>query len=201
MRLLAENVGIDRGGRRILSGVSFTLDAGALALTGPNGVGKSSLLRAIAGFLPPAEGRIRIEGCDDPSTALHYIGHRDALKPQLTVRENMAFAAGFLGAGQTIDPLAALGALAIESTIDLPVAWLSTGQRRRVALAHLALVPRPLWLLDEPLSGLDARSVARFETMAQAHVAGGGLLIVATHTPLHVTTRELRLGPTTGEGD
>jgi heme exporter protein A len=194
MRLVADSLSIDRGGRRILSNVSFRLDRGALSVTGPNGVGKSSLLRALAGFLAPAAGAVRLEGVGDPATAIHYVGHRDGLKPQLTARENLAFMARFLGArGPAALPAAALGALAVEALADLPVAWLSAGQRRRVALARLVVAPRPLWLLDEPLTGLDAASVERLEALAADHVAGGGLVVAATHAPLRIATGELRL--------
>ena len=202
MRLVAADIGIDRGGRRILSDVSFELVAGAMAVTGRNGAGKSSLLRVLAGLLRPAAGRITIEpdasrghGADD--VPLHYLGHRNALKPHLSARENLAFAAGFLGGdfrSGGADPRDALAAWGLEAAADTPVAWLSAGQTRRVALARLLVVPRPLWLLDEPSTGLDAGSLATFERLARAHLAGGGLIVAATHGPLAFATCELRLG-------
>ena len=195
MRLRASGLCIDRGGRRILSDVTFALDAGALLVTGENGTGKSSLLRVLGGFLPPAAGEIRFEECDDDlAPPLHYIGHRDGLKAQLTARENLRFAAGFAGAeASDADPVSALAGFGLADAADVPVAYLSTGQRRRVALARLLVAPRKLWILDEPTSGLDARSVGLFEDACRAHLAGGGLLIAATHLPLSFPARELRL--------
>ena len=194
MRLLASRLCIDRGGRRIVSDVSFEMTSGVLLITGENGAGKSSLLRVLAGLLPPADGSFSIEGADDVDVPLLYLGHRDGLKPQLTVRENLRFAADFLRQGDAVvDPLAALSAYGMEGTIDVPVGFLSTGQRRRVALARLLVSPRPLWLLDEPTNGLDFQSIARFEECVKAHVSRGGIVLAATHAPLRVPARELRL--------
>ena len=195
MRLLAADLCIDRGDRRVLSDASFTLESGeALLVTGDNGAGKSSLLRVIAGFLAPAAGTVEIKGASGEEPPLHYLGHRDGLKDALTSRENLDFAADYLAAGQAREPLVALAALGLEAAADVPAAWLSTGMRRRVALARLLVAPRPLWLLDEPTSGLDARSVALFEAVVSEHLANGGLLVAATHQPLRFPARELRLG-------
>ena len=187
MRLTAQNLSLERGGRLLLSKLTFALEAGeALVVTGPNGAGKSSLLRALAGFLPLGGGAVVWEGLADGETAqerLHYVGHADALKGALTARENLEFWAGLLGgpAGGVVDALARLGLAAIA---DLPVRALSAGQKRRVALARLLVAPRPVWLLDEPTTALDAAAQGRFADMARAHMSEGGLVVAATHAPL-----------------
>jgi heme exporter protein A len=171
----------------VLAGVGFALTAGdALVLRGPNGSGKSSLLRLLAGFLPPAAGRLAWEGvavADDPAAhraRLHWVGHADAIKSALTVRENLAFAARLAGAGEERIGVA-LTQFGLEGLTGLPGRLLSAGQRRRTALARLLAAPRPLWLLDEPGVGLDAASRARLEDAIASHRAGGGLVVVATH--------------------
>jgi heme exporter protein A len=167
--------------------VGFALAAGdALVLRGPNGSGKSSLLRLLAGFLAPAAGRLAWEGAaigDDPGAhrmRLHWVGHADAIKSALTVRENLAFAAAMAGAadGRIAGALAHFG---LAGLAELPGRLLSAGQRRRTALARLLAAPRPLWLLDEPGVGLDAASRTRLEEAIAGHRAGGGLVVLATH--------------------
>lgn len=186
MRLSVENLACDRGGRRIFEGVTFALAPGeALVITGRNGAGKSSLLDMLAGRLAPAAGRIRFAGEGERSLAesLHYVGHRDALKAALTARENLDFARGFLG-----DPALAsedaLSAVGLAHAAELPVAYLSAGQRRRVALARLLVARRPLWLLDEPAAALDAASQDILRGLIEAHRDGGGMAIATTHAPL-----------------
>jgi heme exporter protein A len=184
MRVMASNVSVDRGGRRVLAGVDFSLaEGGFLELTGPNGSGKSTLLRAIAG-LCHLEGALALEGgAADLAIGqqAHYIAHQDAVKAALTVRENLAFWAGFLGGG---DVGAALASFALEGLADFAGGLLSQGQKRRLALSRLALVPRALWLLDEPSVGLDAASNARLQGLMRLHLSRGGLIIAATHVPL-----------------
>ncbi len=178
--------------------VAFSLKAGgALLLTGPNGSGKSTLLRLLAGLLRPAAGTLHWNGedalADSPMHArrVGYVGHLDAIKSGFTAAENLAFAARLSG-GSVVDALAEVG---LEELADLPARMLSAGQRRRLALARLGLTRAPLWLLDEPTLGLDARSVERFGRMIGAHRAGGGIVVAATHLPLPLgLAGELALG-------
>ena len=186
-----------RGDRAIFAGLSFSVPAGgALLLTGANGAGKSSLLRVIAGLLPAAGGEVVLEGTPsrtDPAghaLRLRYISSQDALKPALTVAENLAFYAALWGG----DVAPALEALGLSPLASLPGRVLSTGQRRRLALARLALAPARLWLLDEPSLGLDAASVSRLGTLMARHRAAGGAILAATHLPLPLPdARELKL--------
>ena len=186
-----------RGDRAVFAGLSFAVPAGgALLLTGANGAGKSSLLRVIAGLLPAAGGEVLLEGTparSDPTghaLRLRYISSQDALKPALTVAENLAFYAALWG-GEVTPALESLGLGALAS---LPGRVLSTGQRRRLALARLALAPARLWLLDEPSLGLDAASVARLGDLMARHRAADGAILAATHLPLPLPdARELKL--------
>ncbi len=194
MQIEASALSVERGGRIVFSGLGFRLAAGeALVVTGPNGAGKSTLLRALAGLLPLAAGQITTS----PATELrraelcHYIGHADALKPSLTLSENLSFSAALLG-GQDIDR--ALEALGLVAIADFPAAYLSAGQKRRAALARLVAVFRPIWLLDEPLTALDAAAQAVAGRLMQAHLAAGGLIVAATHAALPIDARELALG-------
>lgn len=185
----------------MFEGLSFTLDPGdALLLHGPNGSGKSSLLRMLAGFLPPAAGHLAWQGApvaaDLPAhrARLHYVGHADGIKPALSVRENLDFAAA-LADGQA-PALQALDAFGLAALADVPCRLLSAGQRRRAALSRLLGTPRPLWLLDEPGSGLDAGSRERLERELAGHRAGGGIVVVATHGDVAVSDPlVLELGP------
>jgi heme exporter protein A len=196
-----------RGGRRVFSGINFSVDSGeALVLTGPNGAGKSSLLRVIAGLIRPAEGRLLLKGGDAEMSLgeqAHYVGHLDPLKPALTVTENLSFWARFLNGKVAGDPRLAERALetvSLADLADLPAGYLSAGQRRRLSLARLLAVPRPIWLLDEPTTALDAASQDRLRALMQAHLLGGGMIVAATHGPLGLADcAELRLGtPSTG---
>jgi heme exporter protein A len=188
-RLTAAELACDRGERRVFTGVRFDIGAGdALAVVGPNGAGKSSLLRLLAGLLPLAAGKLLWNGTavgDDPEAhraRLHYVGHLDAIKPQLTPAETLAFHARLRGRGADRSAVtAALDALGLARLADLPGRFLSQGQRRRAALARLLVAPAPLWLLDEPTNGLDADSLGRLTEIIDNHRAGGGLIVAATH--------------------
>jgi heme exporter protein A len=196
-RLSGRSVICIRGGREVFSGLDFDASAGeALALVGRNGAGKTSLLRLIAGLLVGSGGSIELHGGDGELTLAeqsHYLGHRDALKPALSVMENLGFWRDFLG-GIASDPAASLKAVGLDHTAHLPAAYLSAGQRRRLSMARLLAVQRPVWLLDEPTSALDTAGQAMFADLMTAHLAGGGLIIAATHGPLGIAARELRIG-------
>lgn len=198
MRLIVDKVNCRRGERIVLAEVSFTVSAGeALLLTGPNGSGKTTLLRTIAGLLPPAAGSVRVEGGAreaEPGEYCHYIGHRDGVRPSLTVAETVAFWCRYLGAGEAAASTA-LDRLEIAPLADIPAMYLSAGQRRRVGLARLLTAQRPIWLLDEPTTSLDAQAQATFAALVKAHRSTGGIVIAATHAPLGVAgAREIRLG-------
>jgi heme exporter protein A len=197
MRLSGRGVKCVRGGRELFSGLDFEASSGeALAVTGENGSGKTSLLRLIAGLLMPAEGSIALDGGETELTLpeqAHYLGHRDALKPALSVMENLAFWRDFLG-GKASDADESLAAVGLDHAADLPAAYLSAGQRRRLSLARLLAVRRPVWLLDEPTAALDGAGQDLCGGLMRDHLARGGLIIAATHAPLQIETRELRLG-------
>jgi len=200
MRLLASDLGCRRSGREVFAGIGFSVGTGeALAIRGRNGAGKSSLLRMVAGLLRVAEGRLTLEG-GDPELSIgeqaHYLGHLDALKPSLSVGENLRFWSGFLGAATATigEPLATVGLAALA---DLPAAYLSAGQRRRLSIARLLAVKRPIWLLDEPASSLDAAAQKRLGELMAAHLASGGLILAATHGELGIgSAREVDLDQT-----
>lgn len=169
----------------VFTDVNFALSSGQLLeLRGPNGAGKSSLLRLIAGLGEAVSGRITLSGGSvDLSIGqqAHYAAHQEAIKSPLTVTENLKFWGDFLGGG---DIEAALAAFDLDPLADYPAALLSAGQKRRLSMARLALVPRLLWLLDEPTVGLDAASLDRLTRLLRGHLTGGGLAVVATHAPL-----------------
>jgi heme exporter protein A len=182
----------------VFAGLDFAVASGeALAVTGRNGAGKSSLLRLIAGLLATAGGTIRLEGGDAERTLAeqcHFIGHRDGLKPSLSVRENLDFWRGFFGGERGLSAEASLEALGIAHLCELPASYLSAGQRRRVALARLVATRRPVWLLDEPTSALDTQAQALLGGLMTQHLRQGGLIVAATHDALGVPVRELRIG-------
>jgi heme exporter protein A len=197
MRLEASGLLCLRGGREVFSGLSFAVSGGeVLLVTGPNGSGKSSLLRMIAGLVRVSGGRLGCSGGDAersmPEQA-HYLGHQDALKPSLTVAENLDFWTRYLGGTQP--PQQALAAVGLAGLAGLPAAYLSAGQRRRLSIARLLAVQRPIWLLDEPTSALDSDAQQILTRTMREHLAGGGLIVAATHGPIGIDgARELRLG-------
>jgi heme exporter protein A len=195
LRLVASGLAVRRGPRFLFRGLDVSLSGGqVMQLTGPNGSGKSTLLRLLAGFSPPDAGTVGIAGADEeaPGMFLHYFGHREGLRPALTARENLAFLAGLLG-GDESRIAEALTRLGIARLIDLPVRVLSEGQRRRVALARLLVIDRPIWLLDEPLASLDAEAIATVSTLLADHAKTGGMALVATHQSLAATNATLDL--------
>lgn len=204
MRLSAIDLTCRRGGREVFAGLGFRLAGGqALAVTGRNGAGKSSLLRIVGGFIRPAAGRLWLEGGDPELTIAeqaHYLGHQDAVKPSLSVAENLTFWTAFFGAA-SIKARDALDAVGLGSIAALPAAYLSAGQRRRLSIARLLAVKRPIWLLDEPASTLDAAGRDRLTSFMQSHLAAGGLILAATHGALGLSgAQELSLDQTAYAG-
>lgn len=199
--LFGQALACRRGTRLLFEGLHFTIRTGeALVVTGPNGAGKSSLLRIVAGLIAATSGRVQLEGLERdarPAEQMHYLGHEDALKGALSVAENLTFWRTVLGApGLTVAE--ALEEVGLGGLGRLPAAVLSAGQRRRLAIARLLVSRRPVWLLDEPTTALDASAQGRFAALGRAHLEAGGLILAATHAPLDFGSgaRELRLGAT-----
>ncbi len=199
IQLSGRGVACVRGGREVFSGLDFEAASGeAVAVVGRNGSGKTSLLRLIAGLLVPAGGTIALEGGDAELTLpeqCHYLGHRDALKPALSVTENLSFWADFFG-GARGDATESLATVGLDHATHLPAGFLSAGQRRRLSLARLLTVRRPVWLLDEPTNALDVAGQEMFGGLMREHLARGGMIVAATHAPLGIDSRELRIGGT-----
>lgn len=196
MRLTAIDLLCHRGGREVFAGVNFTLASGeALTISGRNGAGKSSLLRMVVGLVRLAGGRLVLEG-GDPELSIaeqaHYLGHQDPLKGSLSVAENLRFWSGFLGGSADVG--GSLETVGLGKLAALPAAYLSAGQRRRLSIARLLAAPRPIWLLDEPTSTLDAGAQERLAELMRAHLAAGGIILAAAHGPLPLSTaQELQL--------
>lgn len=196
MMLSGTDLACVRAGLPIFRDVSFAIDAGqALLVTGPNGSGKTTLLRLIAGLIRPTRGQVTLAGLDPEASIgeeAHYLAHQDALKPSLTVAENLGFWSRFMG--PPASPETALAAVRLDTLAGLPAAYLSAGQRRRLSLARLLAVYRPIWLLDEPTATLDADGQASLAQIMRDHLASGGIIVAATHGPLGIDgARELRL--------
>lgn len=190
--LAFDGVACTRGGRLLFHDISFALSGGdALIVSGPNGVGKSSLIRIAAGLLPPSAGNVT------GSVARAYLAETHALDAERTLADALLFWARIDGAGPA-EVAAALDEIGLSHLATVPVRLLSTGQRRRAALAPLISSGAPIWLLDEPASGLDVASVARLGDSIAAHRARGGAVLIATHQPINLPgAREMALGGTT----
>ncbi len=182
--LEVEDLALQRGGRRIIEAISFSLrPGGLLEIRGPNGAGKSSLLLALAGLIGPERGTIGWPGADEEGgtrTLLHYLGHQAAIKPGLSISENLLFWTNILG-GAEKDAGPALEAAGLSAIATLDAGVLSAGQARRLALARLLAVPRPVWLLDEPTSALDSQGAQWVGAMVARHLSAGGIAVIATH--------------------
>jgi heme exporter protein A len=192
MKLIADNLDCERGGRTVFQHLSFSAASGQLLLLkGRNGAGKTSLVRIIAGLGADPRSALRLEGGHDDLTIpqqCHFIAHQNAIKPSLTVAENLAFWTGFSGGG---DVTGALAEFALDDLAPFSAALLSAGQKRRLALARLAAVPRPIWLLDEPTVGLDAASIKRLGRLMTGHLATGGLILATTHVDIGITPSQV----------
>ena len=178
-----EALTLSRGQRVLFEGLSFAAASGAyVEVQGSNGSGKTSLLRAIAGLLRPRSGQVSIEGAPEPSLALHYLGHANALKRDASVREHLNYWAGLFGGAPSEDYVAQT--FGLGRVMALPVRVLSQGQARRLALARLIVAPRPVWLLDEPAAALDEGGKAVLRELIASHRVSGGIAIAAVHEPL-----------------
>ncbi|OJI94062.1 heme exporter protein A [Planktotalea frisia] len=177
MHLNVQDLSVARGGIAVLEGLSFTVNPGqALILRGPNGIGKTTLLRSLAGLQPALNGEINA-----PNESIAYAAHSDGIKHVLTVRENLEFWADVFG---TNDIAPALNAFELEPLANRPAGALSAGQKRRLGLARLLVTARPIWILDEPTVSLDIHAVEMFANAIRAHLVGGGIALIATHIDL-----------------
>ena len=204
MNLRATQLSASRGGRTIFSNLGFELNRGeGLIVTGPNGAGKSTLLRVIAGLLPASAGTLTLTPGSEATLQeqCHYLGHKNMLKEALSVAENLEFWQSFCGEpGDSID--AALDEVRLKGINTIPAGYLSAGQKRRVAIARLLVVRKPIWLIDEPTAALDADAETNFSRILQNHLHQGGIAIAATHQPLNLKApKTLKMQPHRGPGD
>jgi heme exporter protein A len=184
MRVAAEGLGLARGGRELFNNLSFEASAGAyVEVRGPNGSGKTSLLRALAGWLRPSAGRIHFDGVEEPALALAYLGHRDGLKGTISPRAHVRSWIDMLG-GESGRCGAVLETVGLRGLSSAPARMMSQGQQRRLALARLIVAPRPIWLLDEPAAALDANGKALVAALVSEHTRAGGIVIAAAHEPV-----------------
>ena len=196
-----------RGGRLVLDGVSLACEAGAtLIIRGANGAGKSTLLRVIAGLLDKQSGDVHLDGVADEeeqiAAYMHYVGHLDAVKSALTVRENLTFWQRYYGSAHVASVDQALDAFALTQLSDLPAQYLSAGQKKRLGLARLLVAHRPVWLLDEPTVSLDTDNRARLAKVITAHTQAQGLALVASHDALDLdNAQQFRLDSQKDGGD
>lgn len=192
MRLKALKLAAKRGEDLLFRDITFTLESGeALVLTGRNGSGKSTLLRVIAGLIRPERGSITLETPNGESRqvreASHYLGHRNGMKAELSVSENLGFWKDFLGdfeGGQGMSIEDAANVIGLSGITHLPYGYLSAGQQRRFAIARLLVAYRPVWIVDEPTAALDAKAEAMFSELIRTHLSTGGIVLAATHQPL-----------------
>ncbi len=209
IRLRVEGLSAKRGEDLIFHDISFIVAAGeALIVTGPNGSGKSTLLRVLAGLLTAESGTVRMDDTvadiSHPRELCHYLGHRNAMKHELTVEENLSFWKSFMGdsaGGSGIGLEEATEALGLGGISHLPFGYLSAGQQRRMAMAKLLVAYRPVWILDEPTAALDAAADRMFAGLVERHLGAGGIVVAATHQPLGVAARELRMTGFAGVGE
>ncbi|MCP4385141.1 MAG: heme ABC exporter ATP-binding protein CcmA [Hyphomicrobiales bacterium] len=191
LSLIGQGLAARRGERTVFEDVSFAVAAGeALAVTGPNGAGKSTLLRLVAGLLGPAAGTIVLEPSseDGIGAAVHYVGHLEAMKPAFTILENLGFWQRLYGGSSDLED--AIEAVGLGGLSHLPVAALSAGQKRRTAIARLLVADRPIWLLDEPATALDAAAEAMLGHLLSQHLEAGGIVMAAVHRPLPITVTD-----------
>ena len=202
MRLVAEGLSAKRGEDLIFQDISFEIASGeALVVKGANGSGKSTLLRVLAGLLPAHSGAAKLLAAAQPvervGEAAHYLGHRNAMKRELTVEENLSFWQSFFcdfAGGTGLPVIEAVEAVGLGGIAHLPFGYLSAGQQRRMAMAKLLVSWRPVWILDEPTAALDAAAETMFAGLVTAHLARGGIAIAATHQPLGLEgVKELRM--------